>query len=162
MCSRITWIFFYLLLVLAPVLLLLSGKMPDGSGFWWDLSMALGFTGMSMMGLQFILTARFRHASAPFGIDIIYYFHRYIAVVAILLLLSHYLIVKVNYSDVLNPFNPLDAPWHMTAGRIALLLFSIIVISSLWRKRWHLDYDLWRVMHIFLALGGFQIGRAHV
>jgi hypothetical protein len=36
------------------------GEVPPGSGFWWDFSMALGFTGMAMMGVQFLLTAGFR------------------------------------------------------------------------------------------------------
>ncbi len=30
--------------------------------------------GLAIMSVQFALTARFRKASAPFGIDIVYYF----------------------------------------------------------------------------------------
>ena len=77
------WIAFYLVLVLAPLLTLMLAEVPRGSGFWWDFSMALGFTGMAMMGVQFFLTARFKRASTPFGIDIIYFFHRYLALMAV-------------------------------------------------------------------------------
>lgn len=59
----------YVALVCAPLLLLLAGPMPPGAGLWWDLSMALGFAGVAIMGVQFALTARFRGASAPFGIE---------------------------------------------------------------------------------------------
>jgi predicted ferric reductase len=75
--SVILWVSVYLVLVLAPLLILMFGEVPPGSGFWRDFSMALGFAGMAMMGVQFLLTARFQRACAPFGIDIIYYYHRY-------------------------------------------------------------------------------------
>jgi predicted ferric reductase len=68
---------------------LLIGPLPPGAGLWWDFSMALGFAAMAMMSMQFALTARFRRATAPFGIDIIYYFHRYVGVIAFGLLLAH-------------------------------------------------------------------------
>jgi predicted ferric reductase len=35
------------------------------------------------------VTARFRRATAPFGIDIIYYFHRYLGGMALVLVLAH-------------------------------------------------------------------------
>ena len=54
------WISVYLLLVLAPLIVLNIGEVPEGTGFWWDFSMALGFAGMAMMGVQFLLTARFK------------------------------------------------------------------------------------------------------
>jgi predicted ferric reductase len=75
------WIGVYLALVSTPVFLLILGPTPPRLGFWWDLSLALGFAGAAMMGVQFVLTARFRRATAPYGIDVIYYFHRYVGVV---------------------------------------------------------------------------------
>ena len=44
------WIGVYLLLTLAPVLLLLVGPTPPRRGFWIEFSVALGFSGLSMMG----------------------------------------------------------------------------------------------------------------
>ncbi|MCK4834872.1 MAG: oxidoreductase, partial [Gammaproteobacteria bacterium] len=61
--------------------------------------MALGFTGMAMMGVQFLLTARFRRASAPFGVDISYYFHRYLAIMAVTLIFLHYLIIRIENAE---------------------------------------------------------------
>ncbi|PCJ88964.1 MAG: hypothetical protein COA54_01705 [Thiotrichaceae bacterium] len=63
--TAIFWISLYLLLILAPLLLLIFDEVPPGSGFWWGFSMALGFAGVAMMGMQFLLTARFRRASSP-------------------------------------------------------------------------------------------------
>lgn len=60
--SAALWISIYLALVLAPLAVLKIGVVPPGSGFWWDFSMAMGFAGMAMMGIQFFLTARFKRA----------------------------------------------------------------------------------------------------
>ena len=124
--------------------------------------MALGFTGMAMMGIQFILTARFKHASTPFGIDIIYYFHRYLALMAISLIFLHYLIIRINNAEALGEINPLQAPWYMSAGRLSLVLFSLLIITSLWRKPLHIHYDEWRMLHIGLAMTGFLLALVHI
>ena len=43
-----------------------------------------------MMGLQFGLTARFRHVTAPLGEDVIYHFHRQISLAALALMDASY------------------------------------------------------------------------
>jgi len=160
--SVIFWVSVYLVLVLAPLLILMFGEIPPGSGLWWDFSMALGFSGMAIMSVLFLLTARFRRASAPFGIDIIYYFHRYLALLAVALIFLHYLIIRINNAEVLGAINPLQAPWHMTAGRISLMLFALIIVTSLWRKRLRIHYDEWRMLHIGLAVSAFLLALGHI
>lgn len=54
------WILAYIFLTAFPLLVLLLGDMPKGGGYWWDFAMALGFGGLAIMGLQSLLTARFR------------------------------------------------------------------------------------------------------
>ena len=160
--SAVCWISGYLALVLAPLFVLLIGPVPPGSGFWWDFSMALGFSGMAMMGVLFLLTARFRRASAPFGIDIIYYFHRYMAVFAFVLILLHYLIIRINNVEALGAINPLQASWYMTAGRVSLTLLALLIITSLWRKPLRIHYDEWRMLHIGLAVSVFLLSLGHI
>jgi predicted ferric reductase len=160
--SAFLWVSIYLVLVLAPLAVLKMGEVPPGSGFWWDFSMALGFAGMAMMGIHFFLTARFRHASAPFGIDIIYYFHRYLAVMAFLFIFLHFVIIRIDNVDALGALNPLQAPWYMTAGRVALLLLALLIFTSLWRKKLRIHYDEWRMLHIALAVTAFLLALAHI
>jgi predicted ferric reductase len=136
--------------------------MPPGSGFWWDFSMALGFSGMAIMGVLFLLTARFRRASAPFGIDIIYYFHRYLALTAFVLIFLHYLIIRINNPEALGAISLRQAPWHMTAGRASMILFALIIITSLWRKPLGILYDEWRMLHIGLAVAAFLLALGHI
>ena len=160
--SAVLWVLLYLLLVAAPLLVLLIGPVPPGAGFWWDFSMALGFAGMAMMGVQFALTARFSRASAPFGIDIIYYFHRYVAVIALGLLLAHFVILRIEYAEALGALDPRRAPWYMTAGRVALALFAVVIITSLWRKPLRIEYDRWRLWHALLATVAFLAAVGHI
>lgn len=156
------WTGVYLALVLAPLLVLVLGPMPAGKEFWWDFSMALGFAGVAMFGVQFALTARFRRATAPFGIDIIYLFHRYLALIALGLALLHFGILWLWYEDALGPLDPREARWELTAGRAALLLLLLAVVTSEFRKLLRLEYGWWRFLHVGLATLGFAAAVAHI
>ena len=156
------WVVVYLLGIAFPLLLLMVGVVPKGGGFWWDFSMGLGFAGLAMLCLQFVLTARFRRLASPFGMDIIYFFHRWAAIGAVLLLALHYAIIRIGYRDVLGPGNPLAAPWYMTSGRVALIIFLLILATSLWRKLFRIEYDLWRLCHGLLATLGVAFAMLHI
>ena len=124
--------------------------------------MALGFAGAAMMGTQFLLTARFRRLTAPFGIDIIYFFHRYLAIMAFAFLSLHFFIIRVDNAEALGPMNPLHAPGYMSAGRLSLFLFGALIITSLWRKSLHIHYDEWRILHIAMAVSAFLLALGHI
>src|ERR1700722_3892250 len=79
------WIIVYLLFILAPLFALLAGSHPPARDFWTEFAVAIGYSGLAMMGLQFGLTARFRYVTEPWGEDVIYHFHRRISLVAIAL-----------------------------------------------------------------------------
>jgi predicted ferric reductase len=156
------WLAVYLTLVLAPLLALLVGPSPPGLGLLWDFSMALGFAGLAMMGVQFVLTARFRRATAPFGIDIIYYFHRYLGSVVLLIVLAHPVLVFIDNPAWLSVLNPLAAPWHMTAGVISVAALLAVMITSLYRRPLRLAYEPWRVAHTALSVVALATALAHI
>jgi predicted ferric reductase len=156
------WLSVYVGLVLAPLVLLLVVPTPSGGGFWWDLAMGLGFAGLVMLGVQFLLTARFKHATAPFGIDVIYYFHRYLAYVAVVALAAHPVIIILANPALLGYLNPLAAPWEITAGPASLALLLFLVGTSAWRKGLRIPYDGWRVIHLVLGIGAVGLGFAHM
>jgi len=160
--SAVLWVGLYLVLISAPLLLLLVGDVPPGGGVWWDLSMAFGFAGLAVMGVQFALTARLRKATAPFGIDIIYYFHRLAAYIGAALVLAHFAILRLRYPDALGSMNPLEAPGYMSAGRLSLLLFAAVIVSSVWRKQLRIEYTLWRILHTVLATAAVILAIWHV
>jgi predicted ferric reductase len=156
------WILAYVGAVSFPLAVLFIPPSAPGLGFWWDLSMGLGFAGLAAIGVQFWLTARFKRVSAPFGIDILYYFHRWMAVGALLLVVAHFAVLRVTSAEALRPVLPPAAPWHMTAGRVALLLLMLLVVSSLWRKQLRLEYDRWRIGHATFAVAAILLAVWHV
>src|SRR5580765_9078565 len=94
------WILVYLLFILAPLFALLAGSHPPTRDFWTEFSVALGYSGLAMMGLQFGLTARFRYVTEPWGEDVIYHFHRQISLVAVSLVVAHALIMSARYPEM--------------------------------------------------------------
>jgi predicted ferric reductase len=156
------WIALYLALILVPMGLLLVGKTPRPGGFWWDFALALGYAALAMIGVQFWLTARFKRATAPFGIDIVYYFHRWVATVAFAFLIAHAAILFVRHRPTVGSLNPLEAPLPMTMGWVALLAFVALVATSLWRKRLGIEYDHWRRWHVALSVVGLAAAVVHV
>lgn len=158
----VVWIAIYLALVLAPLAILIAGRMPPGKAFLWDFSMALGFAGIAMIAVQFLLTSRYRRATAPFGLDIIYLFHRYLALIAVTLVLAHFLILWFFYEDALGDLDPRTARLELTLGRAALLLFVLAVVTSEFRKFLRLEYGLWRYAHVVFATLGFAAAVGHI
>jgi len=76
------WVALYVCLSALPILIISVGPKPAGRDFLTEFSVALGFTALAMMCLQFALTARFRWLKEPFGSDVVYSFHRAISLVA--------------------------------------------------------------------------------
>ena len=73
---------------------LLTGSFaPTPRDFWGEFAVAIGYSGLAMMGLQFGLTARFQYVTEPWGEDVIYHFHRRISLVAIALVILHVVIL---------------------------------------------------------------------
>ena len=89
------WILVYLLFIFAPLFALLAGAHPPARGFWTEFSVALGYSGLAIMGLQFGLTARFKYVTEPWGEDVIYHFHRQISLLAVSLVVAHPIILIV-------------------------------------------------------------------
>jgi predicted ferric reductase len=160
--SGLFWIGIYLGLVLAPLLALFLGELPPPGGFWWDLGIALGFAGLTMMGVQSVLTARFKHATAPFGIDVIYYFHRYAAIAGFGIVIAHPVILLIDDPSLLFYLNPLEAPWFMTVGVLSVAALTVVMMTALWRTRLGLSYDTWRVTHSVLATAAVVLALTHM
>jgi predicted ferric reductase len=156
------WILVYLALALTPLFIMLVGPVPPARDFWREFSVALGFAGLAMMGLQFALTARFRRVKAPFGSDVVYHFHRQISLVSLSLILAHPVILFITAPETLALLNVLDAPWRARAAVIALLALVVLIVTSLYRKPLRIHYDQWRIWHGLLAVVAVAMALAHI
>jgi len=124
--------------------------------------MVLGFAAASMMAIMFFLTARFKRVSLPFGVDIIYYFHKQISLLLLLFVLAHPLILIVSEPVVVEMLKPNLLNRYMAAGIVSFVFVVLIMVSSLWRKQLGIHYDNWRLVHIFLSASAFLLALVHI
>lgn len=155
------WTVAFVLLALSPVLLLFLTAPIPGTGIAWDFAVALGFAVTGLLLLMFVLTARFRRLATPFGIDLIYYFHRQIAMGLLVLAVVHVCLLLAT-EPALKAFLLPSAPAHMLAGSLALLCLVLLVTLSLLRRRLGFRYEIWRRTHLLLAVLAVVASVLHV
>lgn len=161
--SGAIWLAVYLAIVLAPVALLLVVPTPPGGGFLWDVSMGVGYAGLTMMAVQFVLTARFKRATAPFGIDVIYAFHRYLAYALLAIILLHpVILIARDPAQLAAVITPWAVSLEISAGTVSLFLLLVIVGASAFRKQLRIPYEPWRATHLVLSLAAVGFAFAHI
>ena len=156
------WLLIYLLFILAPVFALLAGTHLPARDFWTEFSAALGYSGLAMMGLQFCLTARFRYVTEAFGEDVIYYFHRKVSLVAVGLVLAHPVILFVIRPELLGLLNSISAPWRARFAALSTYSLIALVVTSLWRAKLKIKYEIWQLTHVVLAVVAVLAGLLHM
>ena len=125
--SALALAFLYLVIGVAPLSLMIVGTQPRPRPFLVELSVALGFVGLSMLGLQFALVARFRSMAAPFGIDVLQRFHKEISFISLAFVLAHpILLVAQNVARYSPLLVVVTAPWRARFGVISLLLLLLL------------------------------------
>lgn len=158
----ILWLPLYLLLVCAPVAVLMLVAPTPGIGFWHELAVGLGFSGLALMIAQLVLTARLKVIEQSIGMDTLYLFHKYVAFAAVALLSGHVLVMLLYQRAHLEYLNVWTAPWFARAGIIAALSLVILIGTSLWRQQLGLPYRLWRALHGLLACSAVGAAMVHI
>jgi len=143
----------YLLLIFLPLIVFFVFPMPPRRELWRDLSVMLGFVGLSIAGLQFLPTARIPFLSDVFDLDGIYKVHHFLSVLSVLMVFLHPVLLLVNNPYTLLLLNPFTAPWRAQVGIIGLFALVLIAITSVLRKELKLDYNVWHGIHDLLAIG---------
>jgi predicted ferric reductase len=156
------WLIVYLLFVLAPLFALLLGSMPPARSFWTEFSVAIGYSGLAMMGLQFGLTARFRYVTEPWGEDVIYHFHRQISLIAVALVVAHPIILFIERPELLRLLNSFQAPLRARFAALSTYSLIALVVMAVWRTKLKLRYETWHVTHVVLAVVAVAAGIVHM
>ena len=129
---------------------------PDGREFLREVSVALGFLTMALLGLQTIPTSRLKFFTQAFPMDTLYTYHHGLSILTFILSLVHPVLLFINNPATLRLLNLIEAPWRARAAVLSVLTMVILVVSSVWRKEIRLRYDIWRWIHdafAFLAIG---------
>jgi len=156
------WIGVYLALVLAPVILLLTTPRLPQRAFWREFAVALGFAGLSLMGFQFIPTARLECVANVFPTDTLYFFHHWTSIAATLFIAAHPVLLVANNPRVLILFDLPNAPWRARAGIAAGVAVVLLTAVSVWRQGFNLNYEPWRFLHNVLAVGATGLTLWHI
>jgi predicted ferric reductase len=154
------WVIAYLGVVIAPLVFAAIGASEPDHGFWTSFSVALGFVGLAMMGLEFALVARFKPVAAPFGQDALLQFHRQIGYVGLAFVLVH-VAISAKW-EALTFVNAVTAPALVWFGMAAVLALIVLVATSVWRRSLHLCYERWHAAHTALAVVAVVGALGHV
>jgi predicted ferric reductase len=156
------WVILYLFFILAPLFALLTGSLPPTRDFWTEFAVAIGYSGLAIMGLQFGLTARFRYVTEPWGEDVIYHFHRQISQIAVGLVAAHALIMLATRPEMRALPNAVDLPWGAIFAVLSLSSLIVLVVTALWRAKLKISYETWHLTHIVLAVVAVTGGLLHM
>jgi predicted ferric reductase len=154
------WVVAYLGVVVAPLVFAAIGASDPDHGFGTNFSVALGFVGLAMMGLEFALVARFEPVASPFGQDALLQFHREIGYVGLAFVLVH-VAISAKWQE-LTFSKAITAPALVWFGMAAVLSVIALVVSSVWRQQLRLSYELWHALHTVLAVVAVGGALAHV
>jgi predicted ferric reductase len=154
------WVMAYVGVVVAPLVFAAIGASDPDHGFWTNFSVALGFVGLAMMGLEFVLVARFKPVASPFGQDALLQFHRQIGYVGLVFVLVH-VAISAKWES-LTFEKAITAPALVWFGMAAALSVIALVVTSAWRQRLRLPYEWWHAAHTALAVVVVGAALAHV
>jgi predicted ferric reductase len=155
----IVWIGVFLGVCVAPLAFALMGADRPGQGFWTDFSVGLGFVGLALMGIEFALVARVRAVAEPFGTDAVIQFHRQIGYVGLAFVLAH---MVLSGPGVLAAFSLTELPWRARFAVLSVLALLILMVTSVWRRRLRLSYEIWQVLHTVMATVTVVAALVHV
>jgi predicted ferric reductase len=156
----IGWLGVFIGICVAPLVFALMSTNQPGQGFWTDFSVALGFVGLSLMGIEFALVARVKAVAEPFGTDAVIDFHRQIGYTGLLFVLIH-VALSADWRQA-NPFTPSNTPARVWFGGIAAAALVVLVVSSVWRGRLRLSYEVWQILHAVLAVIAVVAALIHI
>jgi len=145
------WLAVYVVLTVLPLALGLI-QLDPGRGFWTNLSVALGFVGLSMFGLQFAMAARNSIVSDPIGMDVVLVFHRAFGYLALVFVLAHPIILFAVDPRYLGLLDILSSPWRAKFAVVSVVALLLLVVLSAFRRRIRLGYEAWQISHAVLAL----------
>src|SRR5262245_32652921 len=155
----------YLGVVIAPLVFAALGGSRLDHGFWTNLSVALGFVGLAMMGLEFALVARFQAMAAPFGQDALLQFHRQIGYVGLGFVLLHVALSahwRELWAKLTRSPDTVATPALVVLGSLAVLALIALVVTSVWRRQLRISYEWWHALHTVLAVVAIVGALVHV
>jgi predicted ferric reductase len=160
MFAAIVWFSVYVIGLLVPLsVAMLADPIDTVRPLLLEFGVALGFIAYPLMTAEFALVGRIRSVSVLYGNDVLMFFHKYMGIAALTLVVAHPLLVSPGNLAQYNPFA--GAPM-VRQGAWCLWLLVALALTSIFRKKLKIPYDWWMVIHYVLALGIGALGLLHI
>ena len=150
----------YAAIVLSPLILVALLRPLTDHSFIYTVGKNLALVGFTIFALQFVLSARLKWIERTFGLNVLFQFHKAMAILASLLLISHPVLLAVGGHDWSLIFGP-EVMWHIWLGRIALLIVLVHILLASCRFIIKLNYETWRFVHNLGAVLVLPLGFFH-
>ena len=156
--SALAHIAIYVVIVIAPLVLAAILSPQASNNFIREIGKNFALLAFSILSMQFVVSARLKWVERPFGLDMIFLFHKAMGVFAATLLLLHPILLAASSSWSLL----LNNTWYILAAKIILIFMLIhFVFVSFFRLTIRLGYERWRLMHNIMAALALLIGFLH-
>ena len=125
-------ILLYVAIVFSPLILVAMDRPLTDHSFVYTVGKNLALMGFTILALQFVVSARLKWIERHFGLNVLFHFHKAMAVLASLLLISHPVLIAIGGDNWSVLFGP-EVMWHLWLGRIALLILLVHVLLASFR-----------------------------
>jgi predicted ferric reductase len=144
------WLGVYILLCLAPMLLLSAGRMPPGRALATEFGVALGMVGFGMLVAQCLTTARHRWVAPGVGSDNELMFHRRAGLLAFVVVVGHLAVLIAAEPKNLEYFDPRANA--LRAVFLSAATAGLVLLVAL---------PMWRLTHGLITAGVLLVAVAH-
>ena len=155
-------LFLFVLLILSPLIVLLWVPLPPARDYWIEFSVALGYSGIAIMGFQLFLTARIKWINRLWGEYVVYQMHKSLSVIALIMIIAHPVILFIINPERIALLNIFTAPWRARFASISTYSLIALILLALLRNKLNIKYEIWHYTHLILAFLAIAGGLAHV
>ncbi|MGH3916754.1 MAG: ferredoxin reductase family protein [Pseudonocardiaceae bacterium] len=158
--ARTLWATAFVVVLLTPLLLGLGAS--ERTSLLSRLSVAVGLLAASVLVCAVVLPSRLRSLTRTFGIEGVLGMHRYVGLMAAVLVLAHLALVVATDPANVALLDLGQAPGRARAATGATLGLGVLITLTLLRKKLGHRYEVWRWVHLALAGSVLLLTALHV
>ncbi|MGH3911489.1 MAG: ferredoxin reductase family protein, partial [Pseudonocardiaceae bacterium] len=147
--ARTLWATAFIGVLLAPLLLGLGAA--DRFSLLSQLSVGMGLLATSVLVCAVVLPSRLRSLTHTFGIEGVLGMHRYVGILAAVLVLAHIALVVAKDPANVALFDIDEAPSRARAATGATVALGALIGLTVLRRQLKHRYEVWRWVHLALA-----------
>ncbi|WP_328334892.1 ferric reductase-like transmembrane domain-containing protein [Kribbella sp. NBC_00382] len=145
--ARLGWFVLYAAVLLVPLLLTRAVVGDPGIPAAEAIALSSGLVGFSALVVAVALPARLPRLIATFGIEMILTVHRLIALIAVLMVLLHFVAVLIADPRGFRILDLTRTTWAARAAVTATVSLVLLVVLAVRRPRRQPRYEGWRLVH---------------